>query len=277
MSSQVQTPFGFLPSGLRARLEDNVRIRDFFLEAASFYLRGLWINLRHGHLSVLFGKSNHETREQTFAACYSSLSKPFTDFESTTVVPQLVTAAHGIVLDLGPGSGNQIERFDASKIEHVYGVEPNTAFTDFFMKRLAGTKLGVDGKYTLVHCGIEESDVLARYGIVEGSVDCVVSMQVMCSLPRLDEHIRHMYRLLKPGGELIFWEHCRNPDPVTRVVQWLWSLLWPTVIGGCRLDRVTRDIVVNAANWEVIDVHMDCEPHKVMPRVWGRLVKPKAT
>lgn len=114
--------------------------------------------------------------------------KPFTDFESTTVVPELVTAAHGIVLDLGPGSGNQIERFDASKIEHVYGVEPNTAFTDFFMQRLAGTKVGMDGKYTLVHCGIEDSDVLDKYGLVEGSVDCVVSMQVMVSLDfrRLD-------------------------------------------------------------------------------------------
>lgn len=119
-----------------------------------------------------------------------------------------------------------------------------------------------------------------------------------CSLPRLEEQIRHMYRLLKPGGELIFWEHCRNPDPVTRVVQCkilpscaskaqtssmltispkgLWSLLWPTVIGGCRLDRVTKDIVVNAADWDVVDVHVDCEPHKVMPRVWGRLTKPRA-
>lgn len=145
------------------------------------YLRGLWLNLRHGHLSVLFGKPNHDTREQAFAACYSSLSKPFTDFESTTIVPDLVADAHGIVLDLGPGSGNQIERFDAAKIERVYGVEPNTAFTDFFLNRLAGTKLGVDGKYTLIHCGIEESDKLARFGIVENSVDCVVSMQVMVS------------------------------------------------------------------------------------------------
>lgn len=150
-------------------------------------------------------------REQTFADFYQAASKyrpchdptkvpnahpftssarhqhstlagqPITNFESTTAVPQLVVSAHGIVLDLGPGSGNQLERFDASKIEHVYGVEPNTAFTKFFMERLKGTKLGVDGKYTLVPCGIEDSDVLAKFGIVEGSVDCVLSMQVMVS------------------------------------------------------------------------------------------------
>lgn len=28
-----------------------------------------------------------------------------------------------------------------------------------------------------------------------------------------------MHRLLKPGGELIFWEHCRNTDAVTGAVQ----------------------------------------------------------
>lgn len=86
------------------------------------------------------------------------------------------------MLDLGPGSGNQVHRFDASKIEHVYGVEPNTAFTDFFMKRLRATQLGSDGKYTLVPCGLEEADVLERFGVVEGMFDCVVSMQVMVSV-----------------------------------------------------------------------------------------------
>lgn len=113
---------------------------------------------------------------------YPLAGKPITDYESTTAVPQLVASAHGTVLDLGPGSGNQLERFVASQIEHVYGVEPNTAFTEFFMERLKRTKLGVDGKYTLVPCEIEDSATLRRFGLGEGSVDCVVCMQVMVSL-----------------------------------------------------------------------------------------------
>lgn len=87
-----------------------------------------------------------------------------------------------MVLDLGPGAGTQLHRFDAARVAHVYGVEPNTAFAPAFNDRLRESPLGQDGKYTLVPCGVEDSEALARFGIVEGSIDCVVSMQVMVSL-----------------------------------------------------------------------------------------------
>lgn len=109
----------------------------------------------------------------------------FIAFESTTPVPSLVASAHGVVVDLGPGAGNQLDNFDASRVAHIYGVEPNTAFAPAFTGRLRETPLGQDGKYTLVSCGIEDSETLARFGVVEGSVDCVVSMQVLVSFPFL--------------------------------------------------------------------------------------------
>lgn len=105
----------------------------------------------------------------------------FIAYESTTAVPSLVVKAHGVVLDLGPGAGTQLDRFDAARVAHVYGVEPNTAFAPAFNDRLRETALGQDGKYTLVSCGIEDDEALARYGVVEGSVDCVVCMQVLVS------------------------------------------------------------------------------------------------
>lgn len=111
------------------------------------------------------------------------LGHNFIAFESTTPVPSLVASAHGVVVDLGPGAGTQLDRFDASRVEHIYGVEPNTAFAPAFADRLRETALGQDGKYTLVSCGVEDGEALARFGLVEGSVDCVVSMQVLVSLP----------------------------------------------------------------------------------------------
>jgi hypothetical protein len=61
-------------------------------------------------------------------------------------------------------------------------VEPNTAFAPAFNDRLRETALGLDGKYTLVPCSVEDGEALARFGVVEGSIDCVVCMQVLVSL-----------------------------------------------------------------------------------------------
>lgn len=108
-------------------------------------------------------------------------ARNFAAYESTTAVPSLVASAHGVVLDLGPGTGIQLDRFDAARVAHVYGVEPNTAFAPGFADRLRETQLGTDGKYTLIPCGIEDDETLAKWGVVEGSVDCVVCMQVLVS------------------------------------------------------------------------------------------------
>lgn len=102
-------------------------------------------------------------------------------YEATTAVPSLVASAHGVVLELGPGAGTQLGRFTPERVEHVYGVEPNTAFSPGFADRLRAARLGQDGKYTLIPCGVEDGESLARFGVVEGSVDCVVSMQVLVS------------------------------------------------------------------------------------------------
>lgn len=56
----------------------------------------------------------------------------------------------------------------------------------------------------------------------------------------------------------------------------LWGLVWPSVFGGCRLDRVTRETFVGAGNWQTVEIETSMEPHDMMPRIWGRLVKPMA-
>lgn len=113
----------------------------------------------------------------------------FAEYEATGPVPRLVASAHGVVLDLGPGTGSQLDRFDAARVAHVYGVEPNAAFREGFLARLRSTPLGVDGKYTLVNAALEDiggDDLPGGMSVVrEGGVDCVVSMQVMVSPPPL--------------------------------------------------------------------------------------------
>jgi len=78
---------------------------------------------------------------------------------------------------------------------------------------------GLRGKYTLLSCGAEDTDVLETHGITDGSVDTIVSIQVLCSVDKPGDVAKGLYKLLKPGGKLIFWEHHHSHDPLTKLIQ----------------------------------------------------------
>lgn len=60
---------------------------------------------------------------------------------------------------------------------------------------------------------------METYGIVPGSVDTILSMQVLCSVEKPEEVLRYLYTLLKPGGRMVVYEHVQNEDWVSRIVQ----------------------------------------------------------
>ena len=54
----------------------------------------------------------------------------------------------------------------------------------------------------------------------------------------------------------------------------LWNFVWPVALGGCLLGQDIRGALESAGPWAVVDIHQDQEPYLILPRVWGRLVKP---
>ena len=137
--------------------------------------------------------------------------------ELETDVPKLVSEAHGTVLEVGPGSGNQLPRYDISKIDRIYGVEPNVNLHDALRSNIK--KHGCSDVYTIVPCGLEDLDKLREYGIKTESIDTVVSVQVLCSVPRPAALVKDLYRLLKPGGEMVVYEHVKSKDYISYSVQ----------------------------------------------------------
>ena len=121
------------------------------------------------------------------------------------------------MLELGPGLGNQIARYDKNKVTRVVGVESNPHFQADIEAQ--AEKAGLASVYELVTCGAEESDVLERHGIRAGSMDTVLSIQVLCSVPDEKAMAREIYRVLRPGGKFIFWEHHVSSDRITRLYQ----------------------------------------------------------
>lgn len=197
----------------------------------------------------------------------------FLGYEDSVGVPDLVASAHGVVLDLGAGSGNQLYRLKADKLEHVYGIEYNEALIPALHEKIEKTGLG--GKYTPVVADVQNMEAeLSKLGVEPGTVDCILSIQLLCSVPDQKKAIAQWHRMLKPGGQLIFWEHQENEvDFWTRTAQRIWTRLWAPVIGGCRLDQPTRKSLLASADWEIVELEAGRGPLDLMPRVWGKLKK----
>ncbi|KAJ4396431.1 hypothetical protein N0V93_000650 [Gnomoniopsis smithogilvyi] len=188
----------------------------------------------------------------------------------------------GVVLEVGPGTGLWASVFAhpslAQGISRIYGVEPNAAHHAELRQRIAAAKLGE--KYEVVPCGIED---LAATGRVEkGSVDCVMSVMCLCSIPEPEKHVKELFGYLKKGGRWFVYEHVRCESEKLRecglgmrLYQAFVNLFWPHVLGGCELCRNTPKTLVEAGPWSKIDLAQpEGEPwYHPLPHILGTLTK----
>lgn len=127
----------------------------------------------------------------------------------------------GVVLDIGPGLGYWVDlyaRADVSiqssegarrrdgkgeGITKVYGVEPNNQSHPGLRQRAKAA--GLDGVYEILPVGIED---ISKDTVVEkGSVDAIVSLLCLCSIPDPKHNIKELHSYLKPGGRWYVYEH----------------------------------------------------------------------
>lgn len=136
--------------------------------------------------------------------------------EDATIVPTLVHAASGVVLEPGPGPGNLIHRYDTSSVKHIYAVEPNPHFRDVTNASL--DKRGLRDRYMLIACGVKDSDVLSRGNYGGEFVYNVMYLRSTCH--RYPNNvIKEAWKLLTPRGKFIFWEHGCSRNRLTSVAQ----------------------------------------------------------
>lgn len=121
----------------------------------------------------------------------------------------------GVVIDVGPGEGFWVDVFAtfAQGIRgagmRVFGVEPSADTHAELRRRVKAAGLG--DIYEVLPCGVESLCGGEEGGgsFAEGSVDCVVSVLCLCSIPDPERGIGELYRLLRPGGRWFVYEHVR--------------------------------------------------------------------
>ncbi|RFU24861.1 Glutathione-disulfide reductase, partial [Scytalidium lignicola] len=210
-------------------------------------------------------------RDAAVAKLFITTSSGFIAYEDTTCVSSLVCSAQGKILELGPGPGNQIQRYDPSLVKFIYAVDPNPHYRDTLTAK--AKKLDLQDKYKFLACGVEESEILRREGITEGSMDTVLSIQVLCAVKDVKSVMREVWKLLKPGGSFVFWEHEKNKDTVTATTQVCLNPIWSAFVGCC-INRDIKADILAAGEWENPgDIEVADDPYSYLPRIWGVLKK----
>jgi ubiquinone/menaquinone biosynthesis C-methylase UbiE len=110
--------------------------------------------------------------------------------------------------------------------------------------------------------------------------DAVVGTLVLCSVPRLDQALAQIHRVLKPGGRFVFLEHVAAEDRPRRL-RWQHRVepFWKRLSGNCHLTRRTADAIV-AAGFAIADIKRESMRKAwplVRPTIRGVALKPKAS
>lgn len=140
---------------------------------------------------------------------------------------KIVPQATGRVLEIGIGSGLNIPYYDPDKVDHLWGIDPSAEMWAIARKNALEHHLDAE----FIKSGAE------AIPLDDNTADTVVMTYTLCTIPDARSALQEIYRVLKPGGKLLFCEHGEAYDK--SVLRWQNRVnpLWRKMAGGCNLNR----------------------------------------
>jgi SAM-dependent methyltransferase len=198
------------------------------LKAGDFRSVFLWLRLQHAYFSAFWSWAGPRIRESNGPRITALLDGRV--MKGAVVDERVTSHVSGVVLDIGPGAGYWVNLYaeterlkgspastsddGRSKITKIYGVEPNPGLHASLSKRVH--EAGLEDVYEILPVGIQSlshatiKDTHYKTRTIEkGSVDCIVSLLCLCSIPDPEANIIELYSYLKKGGRWYVFEHVR--------------------------------------------------------------------
>lgn len=178
---------------------------------------------------------SERVRHPIFARIYARISGAAEAKGAAEHREELLAHLGGRVVEVGAGNGLNFAHYPDAVTE-VVAVEPEP-----HLRRLAeaaATRAQV--KVTVVD-GTADSLPLE-----DASCGAAVCSLVLCSVADQDAALREVRRVVRPGGELRFYEHVLDASPRFARFQRIIDVVHPHVAGGCHVTRDTDDAISRA-------------------------------
>src|SRR5579885_1009633 len=146
---------------------------------------------------------------------------------------EVLAQAHGVVLEVGAGTGLNFALYEPEKVTQVEAVEPDSAMLAYARNRLP-----------LAHVPLTVTQSAAEaLPFADETFDCTVATLVFCSVGDPLRSLAEIRRVLKPGGTLLLLEHVRSTNRFAARLQDLLVPLTTRLIGNCHWNRDTGQAV----------------------------------
>ncbi|MEY9848849.1 class I SAM-dependent methyltransferase [Streptacidiphilus sp. MAP5-3] len=205
------------------------------------------------------GSPSGSVRRPLFARLWSRVAGPALDRAGIGEHrARLLAGLSGEVVEIGPGNGLNFPHYP-STVTRVLAVEPEEQLRALATEAARTAPVPVE-----VAAGTADA-----IPADDASFDAVVVCLVLCSVPDQAAALAEARRVLKPGGQLRFFEHVRADSPAMRQVQRaVDATFWPLLCGGCHTGRDTRS-AIDAAGFRLTDVRTFTFPDTRIPSPAG--------
>jgi len=205
------------------------------------------------------GRIYDNTWGRMFSAFYDRAFEATEEAGLREMRSELLKRARGRVLELGSGTGLNLELYPREGIDDLILTEPDPHMAKQLRKRIEEVCPGAK----MIEAGAEDLP------FEDDSFDTIVVTLVLCTVPDQRAALAEIKRVLKPDGQFLFMEHVRSPNPDLAKWQDRLEKPWRFLGDGCHCNRDTES-ALEAAGFHLSDVE-----HPELPKA-PPIVRPMA-